>query len=278
MFNSALKVCRKNAKVTDNSENDQKLWFVFLDEVYNIWMDIQKLIKDNEHKDNSAKITKLKSISNIFNEFITKLLESMGECVSLPHILTSIVESHGELEIASFKSFFSSMITTYFYQEKVMETAKGIIGMEVGKEFRKLNYYLSRGAILKHTYCSKCGKLIEYNLEENAIAFPCGHIYHSKCISDSDVCFICVVYVKSNLKIIIENIILEELMKKPDKQKGPRKKSKDIKKVSFNHKKEEKDDKIDSEDETLNSKNKFEHYLNRKIGRASCRERVSSPV
>jgi len=194
-FESALKVCKKNAKVTGNSESEQGLWFQLLDSLYEMWLSLVKL--KNEKPMTKESITKNNSISNSIKACIKMLVVSMMECVSFPTILKQITEKHGELEISSFKEMFASTLTSYFYQEKILETARGIIGNGVVKQFDELTKLKSKGVFLKHTYCSKCGNNILHNNEAEAIAFPCGHIYHSNCLRNREGCYVCMYGEKS---------------------------------------------------------------------------------
>ena len=42
-FENALKVCKKHARVTGNEESEQGLWFVLLDNLYEMWLTLYKL-------------------------------------------------------------------------------------------------------------------------------------------------------------------------------------------------------------------------------------------
>eukprot|EP01022_Parablepharisma_sp_SALTPOND_P016448 TRINITY_DN240_c0_g1_i1.p1 TRINITY_DN240_c0_g1~~TRINITY_DN240_c0_g1_i1.p1 ORF type:complete len:1429 (-),score=152.52 TRINITY_DN240_c0_g1_i1:4268-8554(-) len=217
-FDCALKVCKKHAKVTGNEESEQGLWFLLLDNLYDMWLTLYKLKAEKTGKESYAKLANLNLVSTTLNECIKTLLGSMMESVSFPTILTRVTEKHGELEISSFKDMFASMLLTYFYQEKILDTAKGIVGTGVVKEFNQLNKVRAKGVFLKHTYCAKCGTNIGSSMETEAITFSCGHIYHNACLRNKEGCYVCMYGEKSTFKNLIrkkiETLSLDQLMKK----------------------------------------------------------------
>jgi len=198
IFNNSLEVCCKNAKMAENSEDEQELWFTFLDKLYNMRHSLQKLLKKTISIKDHKKVSRLNLVLNVLNDSMSTLLREMKEYVPLPSILDRITK-YEELTISTFKGVFSSMLTTCFYQEGVLESAKNIMAIGASQEFIQLNKYLSQGAYLKHTYCAKCTKHIIYDTQIEATAFPCGHIYHIKCLKDLNDCYVCVYWEKSIL-------------------------------------------------------------------------------
>jgi len=192
-FELALKVCKKHAKVTGNRETEQSVWFMLLDKLYEMWMEVHKKSEDEKFANSKS----FGHISSAINNSIKTLLDKMSNSVPLPTILAQVTKKHGRLEIASFKDMFTSMILTYFYQEKILETAKNIISSGVVQEFRQLNKAKGRGVYLKHTYCSKCAELVNPSGNIEALTFVCGHMYHKECLLNIDECYICIYNDKS---------------------------------------------------------------------------------
>lgn len=193
-FECALKVCKKQAKIARSEESEQGLWFVLLDTLYEMW---QGLFKEKNEaillpaREQQAKNSLLDKVGNIINDCIKTLIGSMMETVSFPTILTRVTERHGDLEIESFKELFTNMLLSYFYQEKILETAKNILGNNVVKQFNSLATIKKKGVFLKTTICSKCKKSVTSKPETEAITFSCGHIYHSECLKNKTGCDIC---------------------------------------------------------------------------------------
>ena len=217
LFEEGLKVCKENAKVRHNEENQQEIWFNFLDKLY-------ELVQRND---------------KVVNECIKKLLNVMSEYVSLPSIIKKMIDKHSELGISSFKDMFSSMLLTYFYQEKVLGTAKGIIAMEVSKQFHELKKAKGRATFLKHSVCSKCNDPIQWNIVGEAIAFNCGHFYHAKCVDQS--CYTCL-YGSYSISILhsIGHLSLYQLLKRQETLK----KKAHNKEIPLNDKKEVEEKKV----------------------------------
>jgi hypothetical protein len=192
-FELALKVCKKHAKVTGNRETEESLWFILLDKLYDIWMNVHKKSEDKQSADTKS----FGHISSAINNSIKTLFDEMSNSVPLPAILAQVTKKHEGLEIASFKDMFTSMILTYFYQEKILETARKIISSGVVKEFKQLSKVKGRGVYLKHTYCSKCGELINPSSNMEALTFACRHMYHKQCLVNIDECYVCIYNDKS---------------------------------------------------------------------------------
>ncbi len=193
-FEYALKVCVKHAKVTGNAESEQGLWFVLLDYLYDQWLKMYKQLDGNEVPGRNVPAS---AFSATLNDCIKKLLSSMMVAVSFPTILTRVTEAHGELELESFKQLFTSMLNSYFYQEKILETAKNIVGISVARQFHALNCYRTKGVYLRRTFCSKCKQKIPNTEELEAVVYTCGHVYHARCIKPKEPCSSCATEGKS---------------------------------------------------------------------------------
>ncbi len=198
-FDRALKVCKKHAKVTANDESEQGPWFTLLDHLYNSWLKMHRQQGERGPREAYGKTVPANTFITTLNECIKSLLGSMMESVSFPTILTRVTQMHGELEIDSFKDIFTSMLHSYFYQEKILETARCIVSTGLVKQFQLLNCVRSRGIFLKTTVCARCEKPIPNKSEEEATTYPCGHIYHSLCVKPKEQCPACARQGKSML-------------------------------------------------------------------------------
>lgn len=192
LFSSALKVCKKNAKVT-NANEEEGLWFPLLDNLYDVVLKLYK--KRPENSSNSVE-------DKFFNAFFDKVLGALNKCikelltlmmnyVSFPTILTKVTETHGELEIESFKEMFTNMLFSYFYQEKILETATKILGNSIVTQFQTLSKTRSKGLPVPSFICAKCDRIISNKGDTDVVIFPCEHIYHSTCIKGKSTCYAC---------------------------------------------------------------------------------------
>ena len=183
-FNCSLKVCQKNAKVTSGDESGQALWFSLLDYLYEIMLKLYDM--KAQFMIGSEKAIQFEPIfqklSLLLNACIKDLLTKMMVYVGFPAIMTRLSEKHGELEIESFKEMFTSMLSSYFYNEKILETASKIISNDVVSQFKSLSIMRCKGFPVANTFCAKCDRPISAKGETDMAIFACGHIYHSSCI------------------------------------------------------------------------------------------------
>jgi len=192
-FNLALKVCAKNAKVTSGDESSQALWFDLLDYLYAVLMKAKQLSEGEiEHTKlvvYNALITKITTrISNCIKDILTRMMMY----VAFPTIMTRLSEQHGELEIESFKEMFTSMLSSYYYNEKILETASKIISNDVVSQFKALSSMRCKGFPVTNAICVKCERPINPKGVADIAIFQCGHAHHSTCLKDLTAgCYAC---------------------------------------------------------------------------------------
>eukprot|EP00826_Nyctotherus_ovalis_P052527 TRINITY_DN6671_c0_g1_i2.p1 TRINITY_DN6671_c0_g1~~TRINITY_DN6671_c0_g1_i2.p1 ORF type:complete len:251 (-),score=79.36 TRINITY_DN6671_c0_g1_i2:56-706(-) len=179
------------------------------------------------------------SAVEMLNECIKELLSVMTGYVSLPNIIMRVINKHGDLEICSFKDMFSSMLLTYFYQEKILATAKGIMSMEVSRHFHNLKKAMGKAVFVRHSVCGKCNDTIQWHALGEAVAFSCGHVYHEKCAGTEQSCSICLCGSFGRLslqKLLKRHVMLKKKMKngKEDSLSYKRKKAVHEKKAPEN--------------------------------------------
>ena len=215
-FKFAIKVCLKNAKISSVDEVGQSLWFDLLDYLYEIMIEITSIKDKASNKsedDEKKKICKM--LTELINNAIKDVLNNMKTYVSFPVIMTRLSDKHGELEIESFKEMFISMLSSYFYNEKILETASMIIRNDVAFQFKSLSQMRSKAFQINKSLCAKCDKKVKEKDEEEMVIFQCGHIYHGHCFKDSITCYACSYKEISKLLYnLIEAESLDQLMKK----------------------------------------------------------------
>jgi len=180
-FEGAIKVCEESSELSASSKSSEDLWFRLLDHVYNTF------IKCNESTRKSGSITNTREF---ISTCINSLLITMINFVSFPNLLTRMAEQYGELQIESLKEIFNKMLFSYMYQEKILQTAKALSSSNIKQQFEGLTKLRCRGLPITQEECSRCEKQIEPKDHVNVAAYPCGHIYHRKCIK-SKMCYSC---------------------------------------------------------------------------------------
>jgi len=198
-FHKALKVCLKNAKVTLGDASGESLWFDLIDYLYEIMMgvfDKKEEVASSETREVHKILTK--SINICIKDVLTQMMVYVG----FPRIMTRLTEKHGELEIESFKEMFTSMLSSYFYNEKILDTAAKIISNDIVLQFKNLSGLRCKALQVMDAKCSKCETRFSEKDEENIAIFQCGHIYHGRCFDNKDTCYACSHKEISNLQII----------------------------------------------------------------------------
>jgi len=181
-FSYALEVCLENAKVTSGDNSGESLWFTLLSFLYDM------MLQTSNTKSNTEIYEKL---NDLITYWIKQILYKMMNYISSPVIMTRLTEKHGELEIQSFKEMFDSMLSSYFYNEKILETATMITSNELAAQFKALSSLHFQGFLVKETVCAKCEQKIIEDNENEMVIFQCGHIYHDNCYDKKTGCYFC---------------------------------------------------------------------------------------
>jgi len=184
LFHSAQKVCEKNSKNELSGKSSEDPWFLLLEHLYLIMM--------NYSKSSKFEAQTLKIPLDTVNKCIQDLLNAMMKYVPFPSILTRVAEKHGELEIEKFKEMFLKMLSSYVYQEKILQTASKISATHLASQFKYLSRIRCKGVPVSETKCAKCDRQISNKISQDVTAFSCGHLYHTTCMeNDEKICFIC---------------------------------------------------------------------------------------
>lgn len=191
-FNCAIKVCIKHATITGGVEAEQGQWFVVLQHLYEFYL---KLMRSKETPSSPTKQNTRNSpldlIGTTINNCIRKLLSVMMDHISFQKILTTITDKHGELEMENFKGIFSTMILSYIHQEKILDSAKQILQHRIVSLFEDLEKSSRKGRGIKTNACAKCKKHFVIQSENQYYSFPCGHVYHTTCLKNNNICEEC---------------------------------------------------------------------------------------
>jgi hypothetical protein len=84
------------------------------------------------------------------------------------------------------KEVFLSMLTSYFHQEKILGTAKNILGNNIITEFDKILKTKGKGTCGYDNYCGRCKLPATYRDNISiVIFFSCGHVFHRKCLNEA---------------------------------------------------------------------------------------------
>lgn len=193
-FEYAIKVCAKYSRVLGKTE-DPGLWFLLLSHVHGVWMKIAEIKKDPNLANISNSPTKsnrlLEQIASNIGECIKKLLSVLMGHVDIEKVLEQIASKYGELEVENFKEMFSAMITSYVLQEKILDSAKQILGQQLTDGFAGLVKARHKAVSVKAIVCQKCKKHIQPIGGSEFFAYSCGHIYHERCSKNMKCCEEC---------------------------------------------------------------------------------------
>ena len=171
VYNDAKKVCIKNAHIT---EKDKKLWFSLLADLYETW---QKMNHDKEVASNLETRNLLGSVINDINICIKELLDKMLEYIPFELVIAEVMENNAELELEGFKEMFNSMLISYLFQGKILETADKIIGNHLFYLTSSLIDYKTKAVTIENPYCDKCKSHISPEKYKNFFIFRCGHTF-----------------------------------------------------------------------------------------------------
>ncbi len=192
-FTMCMKVCRKNSSAAGGEDGGQNMWFMVLDYLYDVMLklfDMRNGMGEDQIKRNVFKVM-FDQISAELNDCIKKLLTEMIVYVPFPIIMTRVSEKHGELEIESFKEMFTNMLSSYYQQLRILETASKIIGNDVANQFRGLSKHRHKGFIVAESVCAKCDQPLSTKGDIPTVIYDCGHIYHGRCVKPRATCYAC---------------------------------------------------------------------------------------
>eukprot|EP00826_Nyctotherus_ovalis_P067021 TRINITY_DN9983_c0_g1_i13.p2 TRINITY_DN9983_c0_g1~~TRINITY_DN9983_c0_g1_i13.p2 ORF type:complete len:146 (+),score=33.31 TRINITY_DN9983_c0_g1_i13:95-532(+) len=83
------------------------------------------------------------------------------------------------------------MLSSYFYNEKILETAAMIISNDVVLQFKNLSGMRCKAFQVMNSNCARCETKISDKDKSNIAIFPCGHTYHEHCFENKDYCYAC---------------------------------------------------------------------------------------
>jgi len=188
-YESVLKVCAKNA-ISGNDE-EKELWFIILDNLYENWQKANHNLIFEQSKTPLKTNTGIVQVYQLFNSCIKRLLFLMMSDMSFERIIDHVTEKHSELKVESFREIFTSMIFSYLYQSKILDSALQITANNLINQLKSMVRFKTKAISVKEGFCGRCEMLVQMGKGRNFYVFPCGHIFHGTCIDSYKQCFAC---------------------------------------------------------------------------------------
>ena len=185
IYDLAVPVCSKNASI---NSSDKTLWFKILEHLYELWKKIEEIKQKGV---NSLNGTFLEIVPKTLNELIKDLLYIMVQYIPTESIVKEIVKQMGELNIESFRGIFTSMILSYVYQERILDSAVKVQAKSLMKEVEKNVLQRQKAISIKNSTCSFCNNNVKMGIGRYYYTFACGHMFHYYCITSVNICPIC---------------------------------------------------------------------------------------
>ncbi len=201
-YAQALKVCVKNAVVAGK---EQTLWFLLLDHLYELWKRLccaypeavgEKATLTSDDERSSSPVRRV--VKTVY-DCIKNLSAVLMQHTSFEDIIQHVTSKHGELEMENFRDMLSAMVITYLYQEKIFDVAKLIQGKSLTNQFGLLVRCSHKAVSIHDNVCAKCRKRVIALINDEFMAFPCGHIYHPGCLKEAKVCEYCLPHCTGNV-------------------------------------------------------------------------------
>eukprot|EP00826_Nyctotherus_ovalis_P039658 TRINITY_DN3826_c0_g1_i7.p2 TRINITY_DN3826_c0_g1~~TRINITY_DN3826_c0_g1_i7.p2 ORF type:complete len:190 (+),score=49.34 TRINITY_DN3826_c0_g1_i7:1072-1641(+) len=120
------------------------------------------------------------------------------EYVEMDELLMPIADNCGEFDIANFKELFNTAIISYVLQERILSSAKELLGKQVLTGFNTLIRERHKAISINAKECAKCRGTVEIVTGVEFVPFSCGHIYHPDCVGSFSECEVCLLTGKSN--------------------------------------------------------------------------------
>lgn len=185
-FNKAAKVCIKYRTLAGKNE-EQKLWLLLL-------VHAREVVKKTAEESQNAGV-----IVATLSDLVRRLLSRLMEHVEMDELLMPIADNCGEFDIANFKELFNTAIISYVLQERILSSAKELLGKQVLTGFNTLIRERHKAISISAKECAKCKEKVEIATGVEFVPFSCGHIYHPDCVRSFGECEICLLTGKSNL-------------------------------------------------------------------------------
>ncbi|KAI7859751.1 hypothetical protein BDC45DRAFT_563794 [Circinella umbellata] len=198
-------------KYHNDDDHVESLWFRLLDSYVESSIEVlNALVATIISKGLKEHI--VSSFKSFVQSILTHLLLSTSPQVSLPRLLSRLIESQarGENTFADFRDIFRSMLDTYKYEGKLLEMTNRLFDRDLFKGVDDMVRGKNRGWRPRRGVCDLCGEgvldlsLLEqplaWNLEDNdqeeekeesipdvqvnkdIIVFRCKHTYHQRCL------------------------------------------------------------------------------------------------
>ncbi|KAI8145911.1 Golgi CORVET complex core vacuolar protein 8-domain-containing protein [Fennellomyces sp. T-0311] len=214
-------VLRVGTRLCENSSNSHSAADEYDDHVESLWFRLlDSYVESSIEVLNALAATTIpqglqqhivSSFKSFVQSILTHLLLSTSPQVSLPRLLSRLIESQarGENTFADFRDIFRSMLDTYKYEGKLLEMTNRLFDRDLFKGVEDMVRGKGRGWRPRRGVCDICGDgVLDISLldqpfawdlenEENpddestvkvdkdVVVFRCSHAYHRRCLETS---------------------------------------------------------------------------------------------
>jgi WD40 repeat protein len=175
----AISICENNNSKNDLSDDNQDMWFMILEELYN-FIETTKNYFNNRFKTYAEDLNKKLSTE------LKDVLEKMCSYVSIEAIITNVTEKYKQAEFKEFKKLLLNMLSSYSHLKNILISAKNLLSNSVLYNVIELKKLNQKGNRFNFNKCDQCSKGFNPISEDPIIVFGCGHKCHFKCACYDD--------------------------------------------------------------------------------------------
>ena len=174
LFGLAISVCQRTTEREDDTPESRELWFALLDKTLDV---------DDENGPETQ---------DVLHKLMRTVLNGMSGSVSLPSLLSKILDDHGERQYGEFKDVILGILSTYRYETVLLKTTNHILGDDCFSYIQNLRATLEAPFAGGRTMCGVCQEPLQTDDPSAVIkVFKCGHEVHSACGLGANACPVC---------------------------------------------------------------------------------------
>jgi hypothetical protein len=175
----AISICENNNSKNDLTDENQDMWFMILEELYN-FIETSKTNFNNRFKTYAEDLNKKLSTE------LKDVLEKMCSYVSIEAIITNVTEKYKQAEFKEFKKLLLNMLSSYSHLKNILISAKNLLSNSVLYNVIELKKLNQKGNKYSFNKCDQCSKGFNPISEDPIIVFGCSHKCHFKCTCYDD--------------------------------------------------------------------------------------------
>lgn len=136
---------------------------------------------------------------------IQEFMKRMSEHLRLNRILEFLEEIGHPIKYQEFRQTFEDKVRTELHHENILANARQLIVKDLltdGSNLKKLcvtkfqpynSFVQAKGVYIQVQKCDYCKRDLLYKWDiQDVCLFKCGHIFHHRCVSNTDFkCFLC---------------------------------------------------------------------------------------